>query len=306
MSKVPQVSFYDVTPDPDTGVPADVDLKSNPWDLGEIKAQENSDELNLRIWNNRGGVDSITDVQLTATLDAANDVGETKLAEGTEVVKSLPLNTTQDFVPDTLDVAIDINENIIDDGNAAISGATAGTDYVIDYTANTITFPTGTSLTVDGVATHTLDFNYEDIYVKDTDYTIDYVAGSVTPLSTGSMPDATDYLVSADVEPASAMQDCSLFVLDENGAKLQEVVTAGWVYAQCDSLGDTSLQELNDSFELPIGSSELTDNQISGLANVGDETALENFSDVTLQVQVPYGATHGPKPFKVAVRYFYT
>lgn len=306
MSKQPQVSFYDMTPDPDTGEPADIDLKSNPWDLGEIKATESSPELNLRIWNNRNGVNSITDVQLTATLDSENDTGETNLVEDSETVKSLPQDTTQDFTPDELDTAYDINENIVDNGNISITGGDEGTDYIINYDANTITFPTDTSLTVDGVASHTLNYEYVDIYTKDVDYNIDYIAGTVTPLSTGDMSDDTDYQISAEVEPASYMQDCSLFILDSNGNKLEEVVVDGWVKGKCDSLGDSSLQALDDNFELPIGSENLEDNQISGLANDGTDTANDNYSDVTLQVQVPYGASHGPKPFKVAVRYFYT
>lgn len=50
MSTAPIVGFFNVTDG------KDLNIEETGWELGEIKANTESDELKLRIWNNRGGL----------------------------------------------------------------------------------------------------------------------------------------------------------------------------------------------------------------------------------------------------------
>jgi hypothetical protein len=110
MSKVPQVSFYDMNDD-GAGNPKDVDLTTTGWILGQIKADTLSDPLNVRIWNNRGGTDQLTNVTVTVTHGTPVDVGDFALVDDDEVVTNTAGDTTY----------------------------TKGVDYEMDYVAGTIT-----------------------------------------------------------------------------------------------------------------------------------------------------------------------
>ncbi|MET3505637.1 hypothetical protein [Halalkalibacter oceani] len=109
-------------------------------------------------------------------------------------------------------------------------------------------------------------------------------------------------------ELASTMQDCELYILDENEVKLQPIVTEGWLKGLCASLGDTEFITIDDQTVLNIGSSEsdTSNYDIFGDINDGEDTNIRNFADVDLKFAVPFGATHGQKGFSVAVKYFYT
>lgn len=107
-------------------------------------------------------------------------------------------------------------------------------------------------------------------------------------------------------ELASTMQDCELFILDSSDAKIEPIVTEGWLQGKCISLGDTTFKSLDDTEILNIGSSELSDYQIGGATNDGGEAGnSENYSDIDLRFDVPFGATHGDKNFSIAVKYFF-
>jgi hypothetical protein len=110
----------------------------------------------------------------------------------------------------------------------------------------------------------------------------------------------------AGIEDASYMQDCTLFILDENQANTMPVVTGGWLEGKCTSLLQPSFIKLNGTVTLPIGAAGLDDNQISGEINDGLEGATTNFADVELKFEVPYQAPHGNHKFHIAVRYFYS
>lgn len=109
------------------------------------------------------------------------------------------------------------------------------------------------------------------------------------------------------VDLASTMQDCELFILDANQVKLQPIVTEGWLKGKCVSLGDTTFKTVDDITVLNIGSSDSTASafEIFGDINSGLDTDTRNYSDVELQFEVPFGATHGEKQFSIAVKYFF-
>lgn len=108
-------------------------------------------------------------------------------------------------------------------------------------------------------------------------------------------------------ELASTMQECELYILDENEVKLQPIVTEGWLKGKCVSLGDTDFKTINDTEVLNIGSanSNTQDFEIFGDPNDGTEENTANYADVDLKFSVPFGATHGDKHFFIAVKYFF-
>jgi len=93
----------------------------------------------------------------------------TNTAEPVDFLHEVLTSDTQTFTPSTLDTPLNINKDILDDGSASLDSGTEGTDFIIDYENNTIEFPTGTTLTVDGSTSYILTYNHEDIVV-DKDY----------------------------------------------------------------------------------------------------------------------------------------
>lgn len=232
MSKVPQVQFFDMTGG------ADVELTEvSGWSLGDIQADTSSDELSLRIWNNRNGTGAVTDHPFTSNYDVAVDLGETDLVDGSETV------TTSDGM----------------------------TEYDVDV-----------------------------------DYTMNYETGEITVLSSGSMANSTEYHIDFSVQPASFMQDCAIFALDQSEAQAETIITDGWIKAKCPILNDT-YEALEPAIEIPVGAEGLSpDPKISGNANDGLEADDSNYADVNVRIDVPFNATHGNKPFYIALKYFYT
>lgn len=150
--------------------------------------------------------------------------------------------------------------------------------------------------------------------IEDTNITLN--SQTLTISNFGEPQEGTRFEVSyytTDDFLTSEMRDCVMYVRDENEAKAQEVVAQGWISGKCDSLGDSSFLTLDGDAELDIGAEGLQEAgedpiyNIAGTENSGLDTDTENYADVTLEMQVPYGATATTnKPFYVYVRYLYT
>lgn len=78
----PQVSIYDST---------NSELVST-WELGTLKAQKPSDVLTLNIWNNKGGVVTVSDLKETyiMVLDAVGDTANDDVARDKWVQINVP------------------------------------------------------------------------------------------------------------------------------------------------------------------------------------------------------------------------
>lgn len=111
------------------------------------------------------------------------------------------------------------------------------------------------------------------------------------------------------IEDASTMRDVELFILDGNDAKLEPIVKQGWLHFKCLSAGDSSFTRLNDTNTVPLTAAGQVSGEILGTINDGLETATGNFAEFEIYAQIiedVLTATHGEKPFSLAVRYYFT
>lgn len=113
-------------------------------------------------------------------------------------------------------------------------------------------------------------------------------------------------------EDASTMRDVKIMVLDKNNDKLEPIVVDGWLHLKCltNDAPDNADTALTDTVTLKVKAAGMTEaGEIGGAINDGTETATENFADMELYVEIINNvltATHGDKPFSLAVRYFFT
>ena len=256
MSMPPIVNFYEKD--------SDVDLQESGWDLGEMKADEASEQLEVRVWNNRGG-DFLRKYEENFYLEVDN---------------------TDEFYVEGEDGTIELELSLLPEDTEEI------TVKAVAYTQ-------------EGQPTE--EIAQEDISIEANILTItNYPEPEVdTRFEVG-------YYTNEDFK-ASQMRECSMYVRDEKDGTSQEVVAEGWVSAKCDSLGDTGFTILDADGEISIGAEGLQEEgedpipKIDGEINSGEETDINHYADVTLEMNVPYGASATEnKPFYVYVRYFYT
>lgn len=109
---------------------------------------------------------------------------------------------------------------------------------------------------------------------------------------------------------ASTMRDTELFILDKNEAKTEPIVTDGWLHVKCNSGGDVAFSRLNDVNTKKLTAAGLTEGEIEGIINDGvDANSTTNFAEFEVYAQIidnVLSATHGEKPFYLAVRYYFT
>lgn len=114
-------------------------------------------------------------------------------------------------------------------------------------------------------------------------------------------------------EDASTMKDVTAMVFDRNNAKAEPIVMEGWLHLKCltNDAPNNVVTTLTDTVSLMIKSGGMTTaGEIGGAINNGTDTATKNFADMELYVEITgdavLTATHGDKPFSLAVRYFFT
>lgn len=116
-------------------------------------------------------------------------------------------------------------------------------------------------------------------------------------------------------EDASTMRDVEIMVLDKNNAKLEPIVKDGWLHLKCltNDAPDNADTALTDTVTLKVKAGGMTTaGEIGGAINDGNPLTVatkKNFADMELYVQIINNvltATHGDKPFSLAVRYFFT
>ena len=112
---------------------------------------------------------------------------------------------------------------------------------------------------------------------------------------------------------ASTMKDVTVMVFDKNNAKAEPIVTEGWLHLKCttNDAPNNVVTTLTDTVSLMIKSGGMTTaGEIGGALNSGLDTDTSNFADMELYVEITgdavLTATHGDKPFSLAVRYFFT
>ena len=110
-------------------------------------------------------------------------------------------------------------------------------------------------------------------------------------------------------EVASTMRDVELFILDGNDAKSEPIVKEGWLHAKCISGGDSTFTRLRDANSLVLSAKDQEEGEILGSVNDGEKTNTDNFAEIEIYAQIIENvleATHGEKPFSLAIRYFFT
>lgn len=117
------------------------------------------------------------------------------------------------------------------------------------------------------------------------------------------------------VADASTMRDVEIMVLDKNNAKLEPIVKDGWLHLKCttNNAPDNADTALTDTVTLKVKAAGMTEaGEIGGAINDGNPLTVatkKNFADMELYVKIINNvltATHGDKPFSLAVRYFFT
>lgn len=110
----------------------------------------------------------------------------------------------------------------------------------------------------------------------------------------------------------STMRDSEIFVLDSNKGKTNPLVTEGWLHTKCTTAGNSTFTRLNDKNSLKIKASGLEDGMIEGGINDGNpegEQGKKNYADLETYIQIidnVLTASHGDKPFYIALRYYFT
>jgi len=117
-------------------------------------------------------------------------------------------------------------------------------------------------------------------------------------------------------EDASTMKDVTVMVFDKNSAKAEPIVMEGWLHLKCltNDAPNNVVTTLTDTVSLMIKSGGMaTAGEIGGAINDGNPATVatkKNFADMELYVEITgdavLTATHGDKPFSLAVRYFFT
>lgn len=114
-------------------------------------------------------------------------------------------------------------------------------------------------------------------------------------------------------ELCSTMRDSEMFVLDSNKGKTNPLVTEGWLHAKCTTKAvPGAFLRLRDSNSLKISASTLEDGLIEGGINDGNplgEQGKKNCADIETYIEIidnVLTASHGDKPFYVALRYYFT
>lgn len=110
-------------------------------------------------------------------------------------------------------------------------------------------------------------------------------------------------------EDASTMRDVEMFVLDGNDAKLEPIVKQGWLHFKCLSANETSFTRLYDTNTVKLTAKDQAEGEILGTANSGEDSDTANYAEFELYAQIiedVLTATHGEKPFSLAVRYYFT
>jgi len=122
MSLEPIVEFYDIDTDKQF-----TDAEGDEWQVGTVKAGESSDELNLRIWNNRGG--NSTNIDSDIATDGLN------LEEGKVTFAS---THTGDVIADyEHEVEQVVNSEVLDEEQLTAT-ATSGTVSLTNWGDTTI------------------------------------------------------------------------------------------------------------------------------------------------------------------------
>lgn len=113
-------------------------------------------------------------------------------------------------------------------------------------------------------------------------------------------------------EICSTMRESEIFVLDSNKGKTNTLVTEGWLHAKCTTAGDGTFTRLKDNNSLMISADGLEAGLIEGGINDGNNLGAEgkkNNADLETYVQIIENvltASHGDKPFYIALRYYFT
>lgn len=114
-------------------------------------------------------------------------------------------------------------------------------------------------------------------------------------------------------ELASTMRDVTIMVFDKNNQKNEPIVKEGWLHLKCttNNAPDNVDTTLTDTVSLIVKAAGMTNvGEIGGGINGGLDTDTSNFADLELYVEITGAAiataTHGDKPFSLAVRYFFT
>lgn len=110
----------------------------------------------------------------------------------------------------------------------------------------------------------------------------------------------------------STMRDTELFVLDSNKGKTNQLVKEGWLHAKCTSKGLATFTRLRDNNSLVVTAAGLDDGLIEGGINDGNPESVQgkkNNATLDTYVQIidnVLTASHGDKPFYLALRYYFT
>lgn len=114
------------------------------------------------------------------------------------------------------------------------------------------------------------------------------------------------------ITDASTMQDVELMVLDASGAKIDRLVTDGWIHAKCttaDVPAEVTLDDTNSLLITATGQEAAGEGKILGTINTGIESDTGNFADIDVYAQIKKNmldVPHGKKDFSLAFRYFFT
>lgn len=114
----PQISIYDATNT----------YLVNTWDVGTLKAQKPSDVLTINIWNNKGGITSVSDLKEVSfmVLDGTGDTANGDVAKDQWVQINVP------SVDGNSDIWTPIGGSITKD----IKANSGMTEYTISGSAN--------------------------------------------------------------------------------------------------------------------------------------------------------------------------
>ena len=116
-------------------------------------------------------------------------------------------------------------------------------------------------------------------------------------------------------QDASTMRDVTVMVFDKNNATAEPIVKDGWLHLKCltNDAPDNADTALTDTVTLKVKAGGMTTaGEIGGAINDGNPATVatkKNFADMELYVKIINNvltATHGDKPFSLAIRYFFT
>lgn len=110
-------------------------------------------------------------------------------------------------------------------------------------------------------------------------------------------------------DQVSDLRDANVTVLDLNNTATSDLVVDKWVEVQCLNANDTSYTKIGGAVTkllIPNGSSNVTNNTLSGLSNDGSYSSTSNnVCTLRVKVKVPINAEARSRDFKLRISGYY-